>query len=83
MPLCSYRRAVVKMASVSPESELEFTTNKIEQNFSNYSAWHYRSKLLISIYQPSRSQPSSEWRARLLEELQLVRAKGRGGGTVL
>ncbi|GMF28653.1 unnamed protein product [Phytophthora fragariaefolia] len=39
----NYRRHVGKLAGVSEEDQLAFTTQKIEQNFSNYSALHHRS----------------------------------------
>ena len=35
---------------MSPEDEFNFSTEKIKENFSNYSSWHYRSKLLPLIH---------------------------------
>ncbi|WOO76776.1 Geranylgeranyl transferase type-2 subunit alpha [Vanrija pseudolonga] len=48
----SYRRYVVGSLPASftpprtPADELKYTTKKIEANFSNFSAWHHRTKLL-------------------------------------
>jgi geranylgeranyl transferase type-2 subunit alpha len=42
----NYRRLVARHAQRTPEEELSFTMQKIEQNFSNYSAFQQRSLLL-------------------------------------
>jgi geranylgeranyl transferase type-2 subunit alpha len=42
----NYRRHVCKLAGVTEEEQLAFTSQKIEQNFSNYSALHHRSVAL-------------------------------------
>lgn len=45
-----HRCFVIETGKLSKLDELEFTYEKICSNFSNYSAWHYRSKLIESLY---------------------------------
>ncbi|KAF2356791.1 Protein prenyltransferase alpha subunit [Trinorchestia longiramus] len=52
-----YRRAVVKRSCVGPVQELQFSLGLIERNFSNFSAWHYRSKLLPLIHPAAPQSP--------------------------
>lgn len=67
-----YRRYVVKHAKIAPEKELEFCTEKIQNNFSNYSSWHQRSKLLPILYphETDKTRPINE--DILRSELELV-----------
>lgn len=66
-----YRRYVVRQSNVSPVDELEFTMKKITDNFSNYSAWHNRSKLLPLVHpDPEMSGRIDE--PTLLKEFNLV-----------
>lgn len=52
-----YRRFVVSRSKLPPLQEFNFTTSKIESNFSNFSSWHYRSKLLPLLH-PDHASPS-------------------------
>lgn len=45
-----YRQYVVKKAGISDAEEFDFSTTKILNNFSNYSSWHYRSKVLSKMF---------------------------------
>jgi len=46
----NYRRYVSKMSNSTLEKELEFTMNQIDNNFSNYSAWHQRSAIIPVLF---------------------------------
>jgi len=49
-----YRRYANGVSKISsPREEFDYTTLKINQNFSNFSAWHYRSKLMAKAFDPS------------------------------
>ncbi|XP_069490086.1 geranylgeranyl transferase type-2 subunit alpha [Ambystoma mexicanum] len=66
-----YRRFVVNHSEVPAKEELEFTHNLITKNFSNYSSWHYRSKLLPQIY-PDLQRKGRVTEEILLKELEMV-----------
>ena len=46
----NYRRWLARFSRVAAEEELAYTTKRIHMNFSNYSAWHYRTHLLLEIH---------------------------------
>jgi geranylgeranyl transferase type-2 subunit alpha len=45
-----HRYFVVKNGNLSRLDELNYTFEKISSNFSNYSSWHYRSKLIEALH---------------------------------
>jgi len=47
----NYRRYVAIAGNVSPADEFQYSTEKIEQNFSNYSAFHHRSVFILQLGQ--------------------------------
>ncbi|XP_037796273.1 geranylgeranyl transferase type-2 subunit alpha-like [Penaeus monodon] len=67
-----YRRFVVARSSKQPEDELKTSQLLIERNLSNYSAWHYRSKLLPLVYPPLPDTPHPVSENTLIKELQTV-----------
>ncbi|EFA84705.1 protein geranylgeranyltransferase type II [Heterostelium album PN500] len=63
-----YRRFVGERSNIALKKEFDYTTVKIEQNFSNYSAWHQRSALLPKMY----TEPTELFDC-LVQEFELVR----------
>ncbi|KAI7903509.1 uncharacterized protein BX663DRAFT_485656 [Cokeromyces recurvatus] len=73
----NYRRYVVNHLRKNSDhvaeiiqGEYDFTTKKINQSFSNYSAWHQRSKLLPEIVATMSSEEKNEV---VINELDLVK----------
>ncbi|KAJ3339718.1 hypothetical protein HDU93_007834 [Gonapodya sp. JEL0774] len=66
--LVAFRAPGITDGVSHPKKEFEYTTKKINQNFSNYSAWHYRSTVLPNSFAPS------EIPAQLHTEFELVRS---------
>jgi geranylgeranyl transferase type-2 subunit alpha len=62
----NYRRHVVIQGKFSLLDEFAFTTKKITENFSNYSAWHLRSDLITRIWS------GEELKERLEKEFEFV-----------
>ncbi|KAK4056981.1 Rab geranylgeranyltransferase [Microbotryomycetes sp. JL221] len=73
-----YRRYLVSTLNALPrtegvprpttESELTFTTKKISASFSNFSAWHYRTKLLNKLWQERGWDEKHEDRRRQVDQ---------------
>lgn len=72
-----YRRYVVKNLEQSLgksmlESEFEYTTKKINANFSNFSAWHHRAKLLPPLL-VERGMTDEERKSFMRKELEYIK----------
>jgi len=60
----NYRR-FVSSHLVSVKDEFDFTTQKIEANFSSYSAWHQRSAILPQLYAGNTAQLDEAFKTEL------------------
>ncbi|KDQ60631.1 hypothetical protein JAAARDRAFT_172668 [Jaapia argillacea MUCL 33604] len=60
----NYRRYILSLFPTPPPptQELKYTTHKIESNFSNFSAWHQRSKILPLIWEKEGKEREEEMR---------------------
>ena len=64
-----YRRHMAALAAATSQDELAFTSTKVENNFSNYSAWHSRTKLLPAVH-----TDRAALQAALAEEFETLQA---------
>jgi len=64
-----YRKYVTDKSRITTQAEFDFTTKKIGESFSNYSAWHTRSYLFPQLY----GSESATVKQALGKEFELVR----------
>eukprot|EP01084_Bolivina_argentea_P267241 453583_1 len=70
----TYRTWVSEQLALSAKEEFSFTTEKINENFSNYSAFHRRSQLLTSLAEEGEADGKVDARCELLSnELHMAR----------
>lgn len=68
----AYRMQVAAMAGCAASDELDFTRNKVLDNFSNYSAFHYRSRVLETLPDAGGEAPCCFGLDIVREELDMV-----------
>lgn len=57
----NHRRFVVQIAGIDIQKEIDFTENKIRENFSNFSSWFQRSALLCHAVGRNQTDASELW----------------------
>ena len=57
-----YRRSICALAKVKVNEELEFTLEKVKQNFSNFSSWYYRICLITQAVLNENYKFSQHWK---------------------
>lgn len=83
-----YRRYVLSSLPATfrpaktPETEIKYTTKKIESNFSNFSAWHQRTKELGKVWDSLRKCANGEV-GDAEAEIQKMREKGDSIGFLI
>ncbi|EPS62327.1 hypothetical protein M569_12464, partial [Genlisea aurea] len=68
----NYRRFITALKNIPDDEEFNYTTHVIEDNFSNYSAWHNRSVLLLKLMEKNIKGHASE-EGLLKDEYDFVR----------